>query len=138
MYIWFHVKADNLKEAKIIVQDSLDEINDIIVYEKRKSVKPYWKIDGIYVVEFIIKLSKGTLQHFLRNYSDIWLKCGEPINGYELLATVAIEDSKYIKDRFTFINIDLEEEDIVNEFVVNESGKECEYTIGRETFINVF
>ncbi len=80
-------------------------ISYIITYKKRKGVEPYWKIDGIYIVEFRVKVCEGTLQQFLKHYSDVWNECGEPIGGYDLIATNRIEDCKYMKDRFTFINV---------------------------------
>ncbi len=113
-------------------------ISYIITYKKRKSVEPYWKIDGIYIVEFRVKVCEGTLRQFLKHYSDVWLELGEPIGGYNLIASDTSYESKYIKDRFTFINLYLDDGETTDEFVITENGKERKYTKGRETFINVF
>ncbi len=138
MFIRYFVEADGLKEARKTVEESMDEISDIIIYKKRKSVEPYWKIDGIYIVEFRVKVREGTLQQFLKHYSDLWNEYGEPIGGYNLIATDNIEDCKYIKGKFTFINLFLDDGESTDEFVITENGKERKYVKGGYTFINVF
>ena len=135
MYIRFFVKAGSLKDAKELVNESFGDIENIIMYKKRKSTKPYWKIDGIYIVEFSLKLYKGTWIEFLKNYSDVWEECGVLVE--EFLAAEKIPDCKYMKEGFVFINIFLEE-DCIDEIMSTGIIKDHEYTKGRDTFINVF
>lgn len=103
MFIKFFVGAVDENEAKKIVEDSLEEIEEIINKKIFKSLTSYWKMKDTYVVEMKIKLFPKALNNFLEFYSDKWLELGCPVN--ELVASKNSQESVYMKQGFILINI---------------------------------
>lgn len=103
MEIKFFVEAKEKNDAIKLVNDSLQEIDEILITKKEKKVISYWKMKDVYIVEFEIELYKEMLQCFLNRYSDVWIEMGYPVD--ELLASKNNMECKYMKNKFIMIDV---------------------------------
>lgn len=103
MLIKFYVEAQEEIEAINLVVDGLDNVEKYIIQKKISDVLPYWKENGIYIVEIVLELHKDILYKFLSEFSDTWLEFGYPVD--ELLASKNNESCSYMKMGFVLINI---------------------------------
>lgn len=99
--------SKNQHEAKLIFEHIISEIQNSIISKEYKKIEPYWKVEGIHIVEVLIKLNKSfnKNQHeeFLRSISDKWISYGDPVN--EIIASETTEGCNYIKKDVSMINI---------------------------------
>lgn len=99
--------SNNQDEAKLIFESVISEIQNSIISKEYKKIEPYWKIEGIYVVEVSIKLDKSfnrdKYEKFLKSISDKWISYGDPVD--EIIASETIEDCNYTKEEINMINI---------------------------------
>ena len=109
MFIRLFAECDDKETALDIYRDVMDGMKDNVVNEEIIEVKPYWKIEGIFVVEAEMNLKRELndeeLNQFLASISDKWLRFGEPAD--EFLASVTTEGCKYMKKGVYMINIHL-------------------------------
>ncbi|MFD1407742.1 hypothetical protein ACFQ49_06160 [Kroppenstedtia eburnea] len=93
-----------------IYQDTVQGINPHIKEQDILSIKPYWKMEGFYVVkaciELINELSEKERDIFLDSISDKWLFFGETSN--EALTSVTMEGCKFIKNGVYMVNIEFD------------------------------
>lgn len=87
--------SNNKKESKDFTEYTVKPLNNYIKRIKYKSNKPYWKIDGMYVVEikleFNDKLNNNNFNEFLKSISDNWSIFG--MHNEELMSS----DTNYIE-----------------------------------------
>lgn len=83
------VYSNNKKESSNIAEYIVEPLNKYIKKFKYKSNKPYWKIDGMYVVEIKIefndKFNENKFNQFLEIISNNWLTLG--IQDEELISS---------------------------------------------------
>lgn len=99
--------SNNEVEAKIVFDSIISGIESSIANKEYKKIEPYWKIEGIYVVEARIELHKdfneGKKEEFFRSISDKWTAFGNPVN--EILASETTVGCNFIKKGVKMINI---------------------------------
>ncbi|KYN78010.1 hypothetical protein A0J52_01625 [Clostridium sporogenes] len=99
--------SNNKDEAKFVFNSIIKNIESSIVYKEYKKIEPYWKIDGIYVVEVKVEFYKGLYEknkeEFLKSIADKWTVFGNPIQ--EIIASDTTEGCMYIKKGIKMINI---------------------------------
>lgn len=80
--------------------DNIDKIEYV-------AIEPYWKIDGIYILEVNVDLkiafTEERVTKFLDSISDKWTFFGDPIE--EALASEATEGCSYIINGVNMVNI---------------------------------
>ncbi|WP_238917732.1 hypothetical protein [Clostridium sp. YIM B02555] len=107
MLIRLFAYSNNEVQAKNIFDSITSSINSSIVFKEYKKIEPYWKIEGIYLIEVRIELDKyfkeESMEEFLKSIADKWIVFGNPIE--EVLASEATEGCNYIKKGVNMINI---------------------------------
>ena len=108
MYIRLFAISCNKDEAIHIFNNVISEIkNNNIRSQEIVKNEPYWKIDGVYVVEVDLELassfSNEQIEVFLYSIADKWVFFGNPIN--EALASDTTEGCNYLKNGIKMINI---------------------------------
>ncbi len=103
MYIRYFVNTNNKDVAINLVEESLIEIQEMIVYRQIKKTEPYWKIENMYIVEIENEIQKEAITHFLNLYSDNWIECGIPTD--ELIASKNNKDCAFMKKGFEMITV---------------------------------
>lgn len=107
MFMRVFVEADNSETAAKMVEDICAILQKEIEVVEIVKNEPYWKMQGVYVLETKIdfrgELSTSTLNEFLTAISDKWLFFGDPVN--EALASDANQDCNYIKKGLKMINL---------------------------------
>ncbi|MCC3868992.1 hypothetical protein [Terrisporobacter mayombei] len=98
LFIRLFVYSNNKKESRNITEGIVKPLNDYINKIKYKSNKPYWKIDGMYVVEIKIefndKLNQNKFNKFLKEISNNWL-------------TLGMQDEELISSDTNFIELEM-------------------------------
>ena len=111
MIIRLFAFATNDNEARLVIDNVLDSINQNIERTEYLSCEPYWKIEGVYAVELKIsfknEISEINIENWLNDISDKWLLFGSPTN--EFLASITTKDCNFIKDGIYMINIIFDE-----------------------------
>lgn len=99
--------SNSESEAKKVFDSIINNIENSIVYKEYKKIEPYWKIEGIYVIEVKIELDKDfneeKKEEFLKSIADKWTMFGNPVD--EVLASETTEGCNYIKKGVNMINI---------------------------------
>lgn len=107
MFVRLFAECGNQESALEIYRDVMDGLKEEVIKEKIISVKPYWKMNGIYVVEAELDFKNGLSEEkchaFLTSIADQWLCFGDPPN--EVLASVTTEGCSYMKKGVYLINI---------------------------------
>jgi hypothetical protein len=107
MFIRLFADYDNEQNTTELFYNILDDLKGYIKDVTITSTKPYWKIEGVYVLEAYInllhELNEEERRVFLESISDKWLFFGKPVN--ESLASKTTEDCTYIMNGVYMINI---------------------------------
>ena len=108
MFIRLYVYSNNNIESKNISKEVVKPLENYIEKIKYIANKPYWKIDGMYVVEIKIKLydklNQNYFNKFLKEISNDWSILG--INEDELIAS----DTNCMELEMVYICIDYKTE----------------------------
>lgn len=104
LFIRLYVYSNNNIESKNIAKEVVKPLENYIEKIKYIANKPYWKIDGMYVVEIKIKLydklNQDYFNKFLKEISNDWSILG--INEDELIAS----DTNCMELEMVYICID--------------------------------
>lgn len=105
MYIRLFVYAKFKKVALDIFDNIIEDY--IISSVTINKIEPYWKIEGIYIIEASLdlkyKLKRNNLKIILNKIADKWLFFGDPED--EALASENLKGCNYIKEHVKMINI---------------------------------
>lgn len=107
MFMRLFVEADNSQTSEKMLKDVCAVLQKEVKKIEIKKNEPYWKMQGIYVLEtnidFINEISRPTLNDFFNGISDKWLFFGDPVD--EALASDTNKGCTYIKKGLKMINI---------------------------------
>lgn len=107
MFIRLFTHSSNEEESKKILNEIIDKELQYIDKIEYVTIEPYWKLDGIYIVEvnvnLIVEFNEEKIKDFLQSISDKWIYFGNPLE--EALASETTEGCNYIKDGINMINI---------------------------------
>lgn len=107
MFIRAFIYSNSKDEAQDIFESIIESVKDSIKNKEYIENKPYWKIEGIYVVEVKIlfdnKFNKSYNDKLLKSICDKWITYGNPIE--EVLACDDNEGCNFIKNGLKMINI---------------------------------
>ncbi|WP_458415075.1 hypothetical protein ACNQFZ_09855 [Schinkia sp. CFF1] len=110
MFIRLYVNAKNELEANLVLEKVLNIFQPILKSKETQKVEPYWKIDGVYVVETTMLIlegkTEGEINEVLEEISDSWTRFGNPVT--ELLASDTTENCNFLLDGLKMINIHFE------------------------------
>lgn len=103
IFIYSTSSDESISIFNQLIEIIKDEINSFLITLN----EPYWKIEGIYVLEAEItlksQLNSEINKKFLDNISDNWIKFGNPVT--EVLASKTSENCKYMHEKINLINI---------------------------------
>ncbi|MCC3866455.1 hypothetical protein K0040_19760 [Terrisporobacter petrolearius] len=106
MFIRAFIYSNSDDEAQNIFESLIESVKDGIKNKEYIENKPYWKIEGIYVVEVKIlfdnKFNKNYNDKLLESICDKWITFGNPIE--EVLA-YDDDECNFIKNGLKMINI---------------------------------
>jgi hypothetical protein len=107
MFVRLFVDANDENEALNTYQWMIKKIENYIKSEEIKKIEPYWKIEGVFIIEtqmeFIFDATNEMFMNILNCISDKWIFSGIPVD--EALASVDTEGCNYIIDGLKLINI---------------------------------
>lgn len=107
LFIRAFIYSNSKDEAQDIFESIIESVKDSIKNKEYIENKPYWKIEGIYVVEVKIlfdnKFNKSYNDKLLKSICDKWITYGNPIE--EVLACDDNEGCNFIKNGLKMINI---------------------------------
>lgn len=107
MYIRLFANANNSDEALQILDRAIYSIKNDIETQEIVKLEPYWKIEGVYIVETNIvlreRIKEEQLKHFLNEIADKWIFYGGHVN--EALTSETTQGCNYIKKGINMINI---------------------------------
>lgn len=107
MLVRLFAYSNSKDAAKKFFNSIINNIESSIVNKEYKRIEPYWKIEGVFVIEVNIELNKDfnekNKEEFLNSIADRWIMFGNPIN--EVLASETTDGCNYIKKGVSMINI---------------------------------
>ncbi|MCH1625328.1 hypothetical protein [Fredinandcohnia quinoae] len=110
MFIRLYVNANSELEANLVLEKVLNIFQPILKSKGAQKVEPYWKIEGVYIVEITMLISdrktQGEITEVLERISDNWTRFGSPVT--ELLASDTTENCNFLLDGLKMINIHFE------------------------------
>ncbi|MBD8006050.1 hypothetical protein [Bacillus norwichensis] len=110
MFIRLYVNAKSEPEACLVLEKVIKIFQPVLKSKEIQKVEPYWKIDGVYVVEITMLISEGKteaeINEILESIADKWTRFGSPIT--ELLASDTTENCNFLLDGLKMINIHFE------------------------------
>lgn len=110
MFIRLYVNAKSELEARLVLEKVLKIFQPVLKSNEIQKVEPYWKIDGVYVVEITMLISEGKteieMNGLLESIADKWIRFGSPTT--ELLASDTTENCNFLLNGLKMINIHFE------------------------------
>lgn len=110
MFIRLYENAKSEREARLVLEKVLKIFEPVLKNKEIKKVEPYWKIDGVYVVEMTMLISEDKteveINGILESIADKWTRFGSPTT--ELLASDTTENCNFILEGLKMINIHFE------------------------------
>lgn len=107
MFIRLFTNTNKQEEAIRIFNSIFDNFNEYFRNKEISKSEPYWKMNGVYVVEanieFLGDITDKIFTEFLESIADKWLYFGNPVD--EALASDTTEECKFIKNGIKMINI---------------------------------
>lgn len=110
MFIRLYVNAKSKPEARSVLDKVLEIFDPVLQNKEIQKVEPYWKIDGVYVVEMTMLILEGKteveINRILESIADKWIRFGSNTN--ELLAFDTTENCNFLLEGLKMINIHFE------------------------------
>ncbi len=110
MFIRLYVNAKSEPKARLVLEKVIKIFQPVLKNKEIQKVEPYWKIDGVYVVEITMVISECKtnveINRILESIADKWTRFGSPTT--ELLASDTTENCNFILDGLKMINIHFE------------------------------